>query len=96
MPGQLIFSCPKCGIKVRVPADHHTIRCACGYRQWGSSNLEADESLHMPEERRQRCVECEKFGNYRCSEIDRGCRRTFLDVANDPQENCPLGKWMIP
>lgn len=35
MRDQLIFRCPACSIRARVPSDANRIHCACGYVQLG-------------------------------------------------------------
>lgn len=52
--------------------------------------------LKMPIEREEICLVCEHYNYFRCSKMDLGCRQTFLQVANNPTETCPLKKWPIP
>lgn len=94
------WTCPLCGIVIRLSQPGGTIRCACGHVE----NLNGPEAkISEPSsqaERRHRlqaCKHCDKqFGSHRCSLIDLGCRDTFDAVLSAQAGECPLGKWREP
>lgn len=39
------------------------------------------------------CWQCVHYNQMRCSLVDLGCRRTFIDLVASEKGTCPLDLW---
>jgi endogenous inhibitor of DNA gyrase (YacG/DUF329 family) len=89
---QLRITCPQCGFGVYIDPSRKFV-CKCGYTSLSGDQIPPRIISQLESDRIKICEGCENYNNYRCKNIDLGCRITFLEVITNNNTSCPLHKW---
>jgi hypothetical protein len=82
---RIAWRCPICGLQAHVPATYKCVHCACGWDGLRTRTRTMD--------RLRICWQCVHYNKMRCSLVDLGCRRTFIDLVAAKDGQCPLEHW---
>lgn len=89
---RIIFVCPNCRFGVKIDPTRRFI-CRCGYDTMASTSTPINTNMEIANKRIAICAICEHHNNYRCVNVELGCRPAFMDLIQNGKASCPLNKW---
>ena len=97
LPNRLrLIVCPKCGFGIKIDPSR-AFTCKCGYSTKDNPPIIREENQeNIPKyalERKNKCEKCDIYNNYRCPDIELGCRPAYIAYIRDPKTKCPRGVW---
>jgi hypothetical protein len=85
-------TCPKCGFGITIDISRKFV-CKCGYDSTGSEPLKIRVIPEWEIRRVGLCQGCPNYHDYRCTKVEFGCRPAFIQFVQDPNAQCPIGRW---